>query len=178
MTFPTDTTGRRVGIDTAGDMSGAAYNTDGSAKIEWATILNDVYDSGTGTLKTSSGGAFKTTRAVVTYNGGAAQAVATLPAGSVLYDVITVCTIAFTATAPSIDIGYAGSTNVILPTASVTKTLNAISGEDESTRGTDLYSTHARRKYYAASTDVIATVAGGSGNAGSLTVILFYMDTA
>jgi hypothetical protein len=46
MSFPTSGTSR-VGIDTAGDMSGAAYNTDGSAKVEWATLLNSIISNGT-----------------------------------------------------------------------------------------------------------------------------------
>ena len=55
MTFPTSGT-TRIGIDTAGDMSGAAYNTDGSAKVEWATMLNNAYDTNTGTFKVSVAG--------------------------------------------------------------------------------------------------------------------------
>jgi hypothetical protein len=46
MTFPTSGTSR-IGIDTAGDMSGAAYSADGSAKIEWAALLNSVISNGT-----------------------------------------------------------------------------------------------------------------------------------
>ena len=55
MSFPTSGTSR-VGIDTAGDQSGAAYNTDGSAKVEWATMLNNAYDTNTSTFKVSVAG--------------------------------------------------------------------------------------------------------------------------
>jgi hypothetical protein len=41
MSFPAGT-----GIDTKGDFSGAAYNTDGSAKIEWAALLNSIISGG------------------------------------------------------------------------------------------------------------------------------------
>jgi hypothetical protein len=44
MSFPEGPT--RVGIDTAGDMSGGAWNADGTAKIEWATLLNSIIDDG------------------------------------------------------------------------------------------------------------------------------------
>jgi predicted phage tail protein len=105
--------------------------------------------------------------------------IAVLPAGSILTDVMTVCTEAYNATAPTVNIGYAGSTDVILPTASITKTLDAVSGEDVTTRGTDLFSTNAKRKYYAAQTTVIATIAGASGNTtGTMDVILSYLQTA
>jgi len=107
--------------------------------------------------------------------------IAVLPAGSILTDVITVCTEAYDATAPTVNIGYAGGGNSdkILPTASITKTLNAVSGEDVTTRGTDLFSTNAKRKYYAAQTTVIATIAGASGNStGTMDVILSYLQTA
>jgi hypothetical protein len=170
--------------------------------------------------------------------------IAVLPPGALLVDAWVVCTETYDATAPTINIGYSGSTDVILPTASISKTSGNVSGDDPSVRGTDLWVPgvfsggslsagsqtktpaaiglgtqtttagppadftvtawpalasggdwsvtqgtltpatittygHARRKFYATSTTVIATIAGASGNtAGTMDVYLTYIQTA
>jgi len=125
----------------------------------------------------------------------ATPAIAVLPAFSVLIDVFTYCTETYTATIPTIDIGYAGggNSNKILPTASIGKTITNVSGDDPAVRGTDLYVAgaqngtgvydvttwaHPKPKFYAAQTTVIATIAGGTGNAGTMDVYLSYIQTA
>lgn len=97
----------------------------------------------------------------ITHDGGASQPIATMAAGTIVSEVVVVITEAFNG-APTIDIGDVTDPDGILPTASITKTLAAISGEDESTRGVYLYSTHRRCKFYAAGTVINAAVASAS----------------
>lgn len=120
--------------------------------------------------------------------------IAVLPAGALLTAAWVVCTQTYDATAPTVNIGYAGSTDVIIPTASITKTAGVVSGTDPAVLGTDLWVPgaqdgtpgfavttygHARNKFYAAQTTVIATIAGASGNTtGTADVYLNYIQTA
>jgi len=41
--FPTNSQGIRVGMDTAGDFSGGAYNAEGTEIIQWADLFNSLF---------------------------------------------------------------------------------------------------------------------------------------
>ena len=64
--------------------------------------------------------------------------ICTIPAGSYVYRVITSARIGFDGST-SINIGDAGDTDGFLPTANITKTLAAVSGEDPATYGVYLW---------------------------------------
>ena len=176
MSFPTSGTSR-VGIDTAGDQSGAAYNTDGSAKVEWATILASVWDQATNSLNVGTGPTTVTglvmTKTTSHYNDASPVTLTTTATNTILSDVIVVATTAWDGVA-TINIGTVASANAILPDASITKTLNAVSGEDVTTRGADLYaSSHAKLKFYAAATAIRATITS-TGTVGVADVYLIF----
>lgn len=120
-------------------------------------------------------------KGTVTYNGAATQAIATLPAGAILLEAIAVCTTAFNGTGPSpaVTVGYASNQTKVIPTC--TLTLNAVTGENPSTLGADLYDATAKKcvKFYAAQTVINGYLtAGGSATTGALDVYLIYVQTA
>jgi hypothetical protein len=176
MSFPAGTNATRIGIDTAGDQSGAAYNTDGSAKVEWATILASIWDSqtnsinvGTGPTTVSGLAGVKTT---IHFNDASPVVLTTTATNTILLDVIVVATTAWDG-AVTINIGTIADPDSILPNAGITKTINAVSGEDVTTRGVDLYSTNPRLKFYAAATAIRATIAA-PGTTGVADVYLLF----
>jgi hypothetical protein len=110
----------------------------------------------------------------ITHDGGTTQPICTLAAGSIIEHCVLVVTEAFNGTA-TVDIGIAADPDGMLPDASITKTLAAESGEDESTLGVLLYSTHKRVYYCAASTIVNATLGSlGTTTTGEAYVIITY----
>jgi hypothetical protein len=122
-------------------------------------------------------GTLHSVKGTVTWNGGATQAIATLPAGALLLNAISVCNVQFNGTSPTVTVGYTASQAVII--TSCTLTTAAVTGETYSTLGTDLFSTVKKVKYYAAQTVVNGYLAvTGSPSAGSLDVYLVYIQTA
>jgi hypothetical protein len=151
-------------------------------KIQNASITTTQVSPTAGILGSQLGaGTVHQVKGTVTWNGGATQAIAILPAGAILLQAISVCTTAFDGSAPSpgVTIGYSGNQTKII-TAS-TLTLNAVTGEVASSLGADLYDATAKKgaKFYAAQTTVNGYVtAGGSATVGSLDVYLIYVQTA
>ena len=171
MSFPNN-----VGMDTAGDFSGAAWDDEGSEKVEWAYMLKTAFDPATGSFKTGDtttvvSGITKV-KTTITFNGGGTQLISTLPAKSILYDVLVVNTIAWDGTC-TINIGKAGDTDAVIANANIAKTLNAVGGEDATLRGVDLFSTNPKSKYYAAETAINATVTS-NGATGTSDVYLIF----
>ena len=119
--------------------------------------------------------------------------IGTVPAGSLVTDVITVIGVTPDVRDGTINIGDAGDTDGYLPTANVTQTAAAVSGEDPALRGAYLYVPgvqtltvlpadytvttygHPRTKYYAADTVVNAIITKGTNTVGTVIVYLFYM---
>ena len=116
--------------------------------------------------------------------------IGTVPAGSLVTDVITVIGVTPDIQDGTINIGDAGDTNGYLDTGSVTQTAAAVSGEDPMVRGAYLYVPgaqnpgtpfavtsygHPRTKYYAADTVVNAIITKGTNAVGTVIVYLFYM---
>jgi hypothetical protein len=109
----------------------------------------------------------------ITHDGGATQPLATFVAGTIITDIVVVITEAFNGT-PTIDIGDTDADS-LLPNAGITKTLAAVSGEDESTRGVYLYSTHRRCKYLAAGATFNAVLGSlGTTTTGEADVLITY----
>jgi hypothetical protein len=109
----------------------------------------------------------------IKHDGGATQPLATFVAGTIITDIVVVMTEAFDGTA-TIDIGDT-DTDSLLPNAGITKTLAAVSGEDESTRGVYLYSTHRRCKYLATGTTFNAVLGSlGTTTTGEADVLITY----
>ena len=119
--------------------------------------------------------------------------IGTVPAGSLVTDVITVIGVTPDIQDGTINIGDAGDTNGYLDTGSVTQTAAAISGEDPMVRGAYLYVPgaqnpgtpfavtsygHPRTKYYAADTIVNAVITKGTNTVGTIIVYVFYMRGA
>jgi hypothetical protein len=177
MAFPAGT-----GIDTDGDMSGSAWNADGTALIEWGAILENLgnaIDPVTNSLNVGAGpttvSGLVMTKTTIHYNDASPVTLTTTATNTILTDVIVVATTAWNGTTPSIDIGTIADADGILPNASITKTLNAVSGEDVTTRGVDLYaSSHAKLKFYAAATAIRATIAITDTSAGVADVYLIW----
>jgi hypothetical protein len=65
--------------------------------------------------------------------------IGTIPAGALIKGCIVSITEAYNGTTPSIDIGVAGDHDSLLPTASIARSLNSISGEDPATYGVELW---------------------------------------
>jgi hypothetical protein len=151
-----------------------------AAQIANGTITTTQVSATAGILGSQLGaGTIHQVKGTVTWNGGATQAIATLPAGAILLQAISVCTTAFDGSGPAVTIGYTGNQTKII-TAS-TLTLNAVTGEVASSLGADLYDATAmkRVKFYAAQTVVNGYLtAGGSATVGSLDVYLIYVQTA
>ncbi len=129
---------------------------------------------GTGTVKQIKG--------TVTFNGGATQAIGTLPAGAILLQAIAVCTATFNGDTPtpSLTVGYTGGGNGAKIITSPTLTAAAVTGEAAGDLGADLYSTTKRVKFYAAQTVVNGyyTAATNGPTTGSIDVYLIYVQTA
>jgi len=124
-------------------------------------------------------GALHSVKGTVTWNGAATQAIATLPAGALLLNAISVCTATFNGSGPSpaVTVGYTASTAVIITACGLTAT--NVTGDTYSTLGSDLFSTVKKAKYYASQTVVNGYLtAGGSASTGSLDVYLIYVQTA
>jgi hypothetical protein len=173
MSFPNN-----VGMDTAGDFSGAAWDDEGSEKVEWAYMLKTAFDPATGSFKTGDtttvvSGITKV-KTTITFNGGATQLISTLPAKSILYDVLVVVTTAFDGTA-TINIGPVADADGVLANAHITKTLAAVSGEDVTLRGAELFSTNPKSKYYSGITAINATLGSlGTTTTGVADVYLIF----
>jgi hypothetical protein len=132
------------------------------------------YDPVTDGIKVKMVGATGSVKTHIVHDSGATQAIATFAAGTIIEDMVIVITEAFNGTA-TIDIGDAGDADGLMPTANITKTLAAVSGEDESVRGAYLYATHKRVKYYAAGTVVNAALGSlGTTTTGEADVIILY----
>jgi hypothetical protein len=110
----------------------------------------------------------------IVHDGGAVQPLATFVAGTIIEDIVVVITEAFNGTA-TIDIGDVDPDS-LLPNAGISKSpLMAVSGEDESTRGVYLYSTHGRCKYLAAGTTFNASLGSlGTTTTGEADVLITY----
>ena len=110
----------------------------------------------------------------ITHDGGTTQPIATFGIGTIIEHCLLIVTEAINGTA-TVNIGIAGTTDGMLPDASITKTLAAENGEDESALGSLLYSTHKRVYYCAASTVVNATLGSlGTTTTGEADVIITY----
>jgi hypothetical protein len=110
----------------------------------------------------------------IVHDAGATQPLATFVAGTIITDIVVVITEAFDGTA-TIDIGDASDTNSLLPDGAITKTLAAVSGEDESVRGVYLYSTHRRVKYLATGATFNAVLGSlGTTTTGEADVLITY----
>ena len=116
--------------------------------------------------------------------------IGTVPAGSLVTDVIAVIGATPDQQDGTINIGDAGDTDGYLATANVTQTAAAVSGQDPALRGAYLYVPgnqdgtpgflvqtygHPRTKYYAADTIVNAIITKGTNTVGTVIVYLFYM---
>lgn len=116
--------------------------------------------------------------AKITHDGGATQAIVTLPANSLVLDALFVVTEAFDGSV-TINIGISGGdTDGFLADAKITKTLAAVSGEKNVDQGALLYDTSGScgRNYYSSgSASVIASVASGS-TAGEGTATIVYAE--
>jgi hypothetical protein len=115
--------------------------------------------------------------------------IGTIPGGSMLLKCITVASVAFNGDI-TITIGDAGNAAGILADANITKSLNAVSGEDPSTYGAYLYTAGAQQagstyqvttwagpkvKWYANDTVLNATVTQTTTSVGALEVYIFYI---
>jgi len=114
--------------------------------------------------------------------------IGTIPGGSMVTDIIVATSTAINSNGTQ-NIGDAGAIDGLLATANITKTLDAISGEDPATRGVYLWVPgvqegtpgfavttygHARKKWYANDTIINATIAKGSSTTGVIRVYVFY----
>lgn len=132
------------------------------------------YDPITDGVRVRMVGADAVVKTHITHDGGTTQPIATFGAGTIIEHCLVVITEAINGTA-TLNIGIAGTTDGILPDASITKTLAAENGEDESALGSLLYSTHKRVYYCAAGTVVNATLGSlGTTTTGEADVIITY----
>jgi len=118
----------------------------------------------------------KVIKGQVTYDGGASQTIATLPAGTLLLKALAVCDKAFDGDtpAPTLDIGVTGTPSGIIPTPDLT--LNAFTGENPADLGSFLWDGSGNNpliKFFGAEQEVIATCTfDPTISAGSLKVYL------
>ena len=102
-----------------------------------------------------------------------------IPATAAILDVYAVCTEQFDGKSAAVKLGVTGTLSGFIPT--VTLSLNAVSGQDCSTRGTLLWNSvnsSPIKPIYAADTNLVATVSGTIGTIGALTVYCVYESLA
>ena len=142
-------------------------------------------------------GVAKVLSGTVTYNDGkSANPIITIPANALVTDVIAVCTTAFNGTAVTIDLGDDSNASNFIGNANVGLTLNAVSGQKCSDRGSNLWLSGTLsattpfgvsvwptplRKFYAATNHLNSTLGytgTSKGTAGAMTVYLAYIALA
>jgi len=112
-------------------------------------------------------------KGTITYNGGATQSIATLPANSLVLEVILHITTGFNGTGATIDIGDAADADRFIANADVTE------GSPGFVRSSKTTAVGASGHVYASSTTVQAAVNAGTGaTAGAATVYVLYAKIA
>lgn len=112
-------------------------------------------------------------KGTVTYNGGSPQNIATLPANSLVLEVILHITTAFNGTGAAIDIGDAGDADRFIANADVNE------GAVGFTRSSSTTAAGAKGHLYTQETIVRAAVSAGTGgNQGAATVYILYAKVA
>jgi len=107
------------------------------------------------------------------------NAVVTIPAMSIVTDVLVIINSAYNGSA-TIDIGDATDDDGFLPNTSITEGTPGVYGGTVASRGAYLYDSTNKTsllKFYATATDIKATV-GGSPTAGSATIYVVYIKLA
>ena len=137
-------------------------------------------------------GTLQMIKKTVTYNGGATQAIGTLPAKSLLISAISMCNTSWDGTDASISVGYTGGAGNIFDGGSVSIVSGAEAGDDTAVSyAADTWVSgvqnvseavttwgHPKFKFYTSQTVVNAYVTPGTGAAhGSTDIMLFYIQT-
>lgn len=153
-------------------------------KLADDAVTGDKIDDGTITEENLGTGCLHQVKATVTWNGGATQVIATLPANSLLMSAVSVCTETWDGKDASVSIGYTAGTGNIFNNGSVAVSGGEEAGDDASVSyGADTWvdgpPARPKFKFYAVQKVVNAYVTAGDGaSAGSTDIYLFYVPTA